>query len=639
MRFFALFFSFLMSTLTALPAYAGSLVEIGPVIVTAEKVEVQEKDTAKYVTVINRKELMASGATNLIDALKRSGGLAYKSLGVLGTSHGGMNSELLLRGVYGGELVLINGLPIQNASSKSYDLNMIPLNAIKQVEIVRGAASTLYGADAMTGIINIITRTRIKKKGADVKIEAGDFKYLNNSISCYGKNFIVNLGYQHIGGQAHLSDNFSKDYHYNTTDLNVYNFNAGVSLTDNLSLDYIFSHNNTGYIKINDKESGPDPLAISHQRQFKHFADIKYKGNRLLAKGFFFNDYMNYANRKWKYSRRKRAWRQARSVNMNKNWNWGGEINYDFSFKDLSIVTGADYIRRDADYNNQYGYKRRYDYSVFGYAKYTFSGHITASLGIREQFIDGKYGAEDYERLLPTLAIIYETNRELSFFANAGKAFKAPTFNNLYYLSTFLEGNPNLGPEKGWTYDVGLKWDSPLISIRLAGFYMNYNDKIEIDRSQGYPLHYYNAGSYRSTGIEWQTRLQPFSQVDSVVSNMSLSLCGYWADPKAEDISGRDYQAGPKIQLSTAVTYDDGTFYLDIRTYHLFKRERDLNDLSCLYLTGKYRVNPHLFLTFGVDNLFDDTLVTTGERRPEASNRYVYYDMPRMAKAGLEYRF
>ncbi len=75
------------------------------------------------------------------------------------------------------------------------------------------------------------------------------------------------------------------------------------------------------------------------------------------------------------------------------------------------------------------------------------------------------------------------------------------------------------------------------------------------------------------------------------------------------------------------------------RTYHLFKRERGLNDLNCLYLTGGYRVSPHLFLSFGLDNLFDDPLVTTGKRPSKASNRYVYYGMPCMAKAALGCRF
>ena len=74
-------------------------------------------------------------------------------------------------------------------------------------------------------------------------------------------------------------------------------------------------------------------------------------------------------------------------------------------------------------------------------------------------------------------------------------------------------------------------------------------------------------------------------------------------------------------------------------TYHLFKKKRGLNHLNCLYLTGGYRVSAHLFLTLGLDNLFDDALVTTGERPSRASNRYVYYGMPRMAKAALGCRF
>ena len=133
------------------------------ITVTAEKFPVPEKESSRFITVFSADELKETSANNLVDALKRKGGFAYKAFGPLGISHGGMNSSLSARGISNGELILINGVPIQGAAGHSYDLDMIPIDQIERIEVLKGAASTLYGADAMTGVINIITKKNIKK--------------------------------------------------------------------------------------------------------------------------------------------------------------------------------------------------------------------------------------------------------------------------------------------------------------------------------------------------------------------------------------------------------------------------------------------------------------------------------------------
>jgi len=133
------------------------------VTVTAERFPVKEKESSRFVSVYTAEELKETGADNLVDALRRKGSFAYKAFGPLGVSHGGMNSTLSIRGVSNGELVLINGSPIQGAAGQGYDLSAIPIEQIERVEVLRGAASTLYGADAMSGVINIITKKNPSK--------------------------------------------------------------------------------------------------------------------------------------------------------------------------------------------------------------------------------------------------------------------------------------------------------------------------------------------------------------------------------------------------------------------------------------------------------------------------------------------
>ncbi|MBW2187876.1 MAG: Plug domain-containing protein, partial [Deltaproteobacteria bacterium] len=142
---------FMLITTMAWGQIEPTAYELGQVVVTAERYPVQEKESSRFVTVATAEQLVESGGNNLIDALKRVGSLSYKSLAPLGVSRMGMKSEVSIRGMEDGELILINGVPIQSASGGSYDLNAITVDQVERVEVLSGAASTLYGADAMTG--------------------------------------------------------------------------------------------------------------------------------------------------------------------------------------------------------------------------------------------------------------------------------------------------------------------------------------------------------------------------------------------------------------------------------------------------------------------------------------------------------
>jgi iron complex outermembrane receptor protein len=185
-----------MALMLAFPT--GTLAEetvttLETVTVTAERFLVEEKKSARFVTVVSTEELKESGANNVVDALKRRGGFGYKAFGPLGINQGGMNSELNIRGLEDGELILINGVPIQGATGHGYDLNTMPVDLIERVEILKGAASTLYGADAMTGVINIITKKPPFESKTEAAVEFGSETYHNHTLSYLSPKLNIGL--------------------------------------------------------------------------------------------------------------------------------------------------------------------------------------------------------------------------------------------------------------------------------------------------------------------------------------------------------------------------------------------------------------------------------------------------------------
>jgi outer membrane receptor protein involved in Fe transport len=594
------------------------------VTVTAERFPVQEKESPRFVTVVTSEELKETGADNLVDALRRSGGFAYKAYGPLGTSHGGMNSSLSIRGIKDGELVLINGVPIQGAAGHAYDLNTIPVDQIERVEILKGAASTLYGADAMSGVINIITRKPGTELAAKGSVEFGNAFYNNHSVSASCPGVSIGFNYQHLGEQTEISRNYTSKYRYDTDAADKYAVNLNANPFEKLYVDYLGSFNQTGFKKVYDAKK---PFEGTDQDQTKHFADLRYETSDLRAKMFGSYDIM----RRSEYTAKK-------PDDNNRNYNGGLEGDFRFDFSDWRFTTGASAIYRGADYSNQYGEHHRNDYALFLETKKTLFDRLTATLGVREQYIDGESGTTDYDRFLPSFGLSYKATDQIHLFANAGKAFRAPTFNNLYYESSFLVGNPDLKPEEGWTYETGVKYDMDLIRLRLAAFYMAYQDKIEIDRSKGYPQTYFNAGDYQSKGIEWELGITPFLHQTGWPQSIFLYTAGYWADPTAEDTSGLEYQAGPKLQNSVCISYNTDPLVLDLNCQMLTARERNLDSYAALNFYGKIKAWKG-YVTFGVDNIFDVDVQLNGDLSETTSSRYVYWAMGRLFKVGYEINF
>ena len=129
---------------------------LDPMIVTAQRMETRDLDTPAAVTVISSEEIKKSGAVNVDTLLAQQIGFNGMSYGPNGQEYGGSASRTKIRGLDKGTLVLVNGAPMNLLNYNA--ISNIPLDSIEKIEIVRGSNATLYGAEAMGGVINIITK-------------------------------------------------------------------------------------------------------------------------------------------------------------------------------------------------------------------------------------------------------------------------------------------------------------------------------------------------------------------------------------------------------------------------------------------------------------------------------------------------
>ena len=132
------------------------------VIVTANKIEQKQNTTGKVVSIITAADIKANAGRTLSEILNEQAGLYLP--GAL--SNAGTVPSIYMRGASSGRtLVLIDGVPAGDPSmiSNEFDLNLVPLSQVERVEILKGAQSTMYGSDAIGGVINIITKSKDQK--------------------------------------------------------------------------------------------------------------------------------------------------------------------------------------------------------------------------------------------------------------------------------------------------------------------------------------------------------------------------------------------------------------------------------------------------------------------------------------------
>lgn len=172
------------------------VVKLGDVVVTATKTEKKVGDAPGSVTVITRKEMKKQNVRTVDDAVKTLSGIFVKrSKGLMDST-----STVRMRGFNGDKysLVLLDGQPVNDAYTGGIEWGALAVGNIERIEVIRGAASALYGGNAMGGVINIITRTPEK-----LEIEAsggygthGNLRYRISAGNRFTDRFSLHLGYE-----------------------------------------------------------------------------------------------------------------------------------------------------------------------------------------------------------------------------------------------------------------------------------------------------------------------------------------------------------------------------------------------------------------------------------------------------------
>lgn len=579
----------------ALPVSAAveDVTELDPVVVTATRMPDTADQTLAAVTVIERAEIERRQARTMSDLLRGLPGVAVSNSG-----GAGQPTSIFLRGTESDHvLVLIDGVKINSATLGTAAWQQIPLTAIERVEVVRGPRSSLYGSEAIGGVIQIFTR---RGSGgpfkARVRAGAGTYGTVTGELGLSAGDerawFDASLGFERTegfnacNGEPGLGGCFvdqpDRDgFHSDNVALRAgYRFSAAVELDVHL----LRSSGDTQYDgsawagNQNQTLLQVAGLNLALRPHHNWSSQLALARTWDASEIFFDETLLNHFDT----HRDSLSWQNALHLAKHHRLGWGLDLQWD------RIDTQPDYAH-DA----------RRNLGLFGEYLGDF-GPQTVHLSLRHddnQQFGGKTTGQ--------LGWGYRFGQGLQLSAAWGSAFKAPTFNELYYPGF---GNPDLDPETSWSGELGLSGLHPWGRWGLSLYQTDIEDLIAFDATTFAPA---NLDSARIRGLElWSTAHLAGWDLDA---NLTL------LDPRNTSSGlNHDKQLARRPEQTLRLDADRrfGTLGLGAtvtfsgRRYDDFANQTRLDGFALVDLRAEYALSSALRLQARLENVLDEDYET-----------------------------
>ena len=458
------------------------------VVIMATKNDQKQDQTGKVVTIIGQEQLERSAGKTLPELLSEQAGIIVGGA----TSNQGLNKGLFIRGAGSAyAVVLIDGIPVANPSGagSAFDLRMFGIDQIDHIEIIKGGQSTIYGSDAVAGVINIIT----KKGTSDVSSVFG-----NGTIGSYDSykgtiginsnvsGFSYNIGYTQAktAGISEAADSvgtgaaFEKDGN-RTAALNA---NFSLQATKELSISPFFRYFYGRY----DFDGGAFLDNAENRYKTKHYnAGLNTKFEFATGK---LN--LNYSyETTWNDTRNQYGVSQSQGKMNLLDLYYSQQLG-----NNLTLLVGVD--NRLTQLEGSY----RANANLFS----TYSSLFLHDVKGFNLEVGGRYNNHEAygDNYTYSITPSYDLTKGVKLFGTVSTNFKAPTLDMLFGL---YGANVDLKPETSQNYEAGVNVTSSdnNLSLRISAFQRDLTDAI-VYGNQGYV----NQLSQKAKGFEVEPRLK-----------------------------------------------------------------------------------------------------------------------------------
>jgi len=588
-------------------------------VTTAGKTAQSLEETTSNVTVITAEDIEERGYTTVAQALNALAGITVTSNGGLGTGTSvyvrGMDSKrtlVLIDGIRYNDITGLNGAPFEH----------LMVDEIEQIEVVKGAQSGIWGADAAAAVINIVTKKAQDGIHGAVHIEAGSFKTkkYGASLAAKNKNYSIKVSHNVVDTESFTAQLPKGE------DIDSFEDDGYTNKTTNLQLGWYINENNTldlSYTNIDaegEYDTYQDPNSLANTTTNDTFASINF--NHIDS----FNTLHLYAQR----STFEREFRDEFSTTPYEGEvdEYGIDSKIPYGKEDFVLI-GVDYKKFE---HQKSIHKAFSNTGLFISNSNTFKGFMGGTTLLTESLRYDKYSIFDNEVTGKIgLKHTHEKIEGLVTSLNYGTAYTVPTLYQLYAPgSTFGGvyypiGNENLQPETTKSFDITLAYKDFSVTY--------FNNKIDnlIEYTNGYNN---ISGSSKIEGIE-------VAYSKEIFTDLLLSM-NYTKLFTAEDAQGNELKRRAKQTLKTAIDYygidklhiGADLEYVGSRTDIRFNPDFSTSDVptgnySVINLTTDYQINKNFRLYGKAVNLTDERYQTV----------YGYATSPRAFYIGIRAKF
>lgn len=381
-------------------------------------------------------------------------------------------------GSFAQTLVLLNGIRLNDAQSAHHNLDLpLPLEAVEEVQVLHGSGSTQYGSDAVTGVVNILTK--FDQPEVRLRTALGNFGVNQQSGS-------LSLGTQRISQQLFFARDFSSGFQPDRDYRNLGLTSISHATTTLGSTDVLLS--------LSDRPFGADKYYGNYnswERTKGWFASLRQEFGKHTEVDFAYRRHTDlfvlYRDRPQVFTNRHAVESWEGNLRRHEDLPHGSRLFY-------GVQTYADSI----DSNNLGQHSRIRE---AGYVAYegVWRQRFSLSAGLRDEV----YGSFNNE-FSPTIAAGVWLTRKWKLRAAASRAFRLPSYTDLYYHDPANVGSASLRPEKAWNYEAGLEW-RPGARVRADATVFHRRDRDLIDYVRYSPTDIYRATNFQRlnfTGVE-----------------------------------------------------------------------------------------------------------------------------------------
>lgn len=429
------------------------------VVISSSRIDLPFKENSRTIQIVTAEDIKKLGVTNVADALQQIAGIDVRRQGV-----NGMQSDLYIRGgSFDQTLLLIDGIKVDDAQTGHHTMNLaLPIEVIKRIEVIKGPAARIFGQNAFTGAINIVTKD-VEDNSLIAKVQGGSFDQfiaeVTGTVSLKESSHIV-----------HFSKNFSEGYRHNS------------------------DFDNTNYVLKSQFNKNKLPIELL----------TSYSERKFGANGFY-----GIPSATEQYEETQASLIGFSTIIKNGNWTFKPRVYWRRN-QDLYL-----YIRSNPSaYRNMHitnkvaaelngSYQSNVGITGFGveFSKYYISSNrlgdnqreiATLFLEHRFQFfnnildvtpgISASYFSDFDNQFFPGLDVGVKVSDKFRAYGNIGTSYRVPTYTNLYYTSPTTISNPDLNTEEAFSQEVGFKYISNRFNLSVAAFNRDADNLIDYVR-------------------------------------------------------------------------------------------------------------------------------------------------------------